>query len=499
MICISIAQDSRRLALADMVNAAPQCDLIECRLDRFAKAPEVGELMTAKSRPIIMSCRRADDGGEWKGSEEDRLAILRQCIISKADYVEIELDAADHVRKFPPSQRVIAYTNLHEVPRDLDDIYADMQTKTPDVIKLVALARTPEEAWPLVKILVRPPVPTVVVGLGRCSLMLTLLGKKIGAPWAYAALERGMEAYPGQPTVGDLQSVYHYHDIGRNTPFLGVTGSGELPRITMAALNAVFREAKMPHRCLPMVIGDIAIFRQIMKAVHLTGLVVDAAHQAAVMEIAQEHDAESTEALGADLLLRHDKTWTAHNLFARAAVAVLETTVRAEHDVERPLEGRHVMIAGVTPIARSMAAAIARRGGLVAIASRNRDRALAIAKAVDARFIQFEAIYTTMHHVLVIAGDERQVLPGRPPSDEPMIHHAHFQHQLTVMDVTELPTRSALLQTALERGCHIVSPRRITLAYLQLLARMTAGKDARVDVIKDVVREFTAEEDEAQS
>ena len=32
MICISINQESRRLALFDMFNAAPQCDLLEVRL-----------------------------------------------------------------------------------------------------------------------------------------------------------------------------------------------------------------------------------------------------------------------------------------------------------------------------------------------------------------------------------------------------------------------------------------------------------------------------------
>src|SRR5437660_8725737 len=116
MICISIAQESRRLLLADMVNAGRQCDLIEVRLDRFLKAPELGEIIGAKPKPLIMSCRRLADGGEWNGSEEERLAILRQSIISKADYVEIELDVADQIRKFPPSQRVISYTNFHETP-----------------------------------------------------------------------------------------------------------------------------------------------------------------------------------------------------------------------------------------------------------------------------------------------------------------------------------------------------------------------------------------------
>src|SRR5262249_464575 len=108
MICISIAQESRRMALADMLNAAPQCDLLEVRLDRFAKAPDVGELLTHKRKPIILSCRRRQDGGEWDGAEEERLALLRQGIVSKADYVEIELDVADQIRPFPPANRAIA-------------------------------------------------------------------------------------------------------------------------------------------------------------------------------------------------------------------------------------------------------------------------------------------------------------------------------------------------------------------------------------------------------
>ena len=112
---------SRRLALADMLNASRQCDLLEVRLDRFGKAPEVGEMLAVKPKPVIMSCRRPSDGGLWDGSEDERLAILRQCIVSKADYVEIELDVAHQIRKFPPAKRVISYTNLQETPANIAD------------------------------------------------------------------------------------------------------------------------------------------------------------------------------------------------------------------------------------------------------------------------------------------------------------------------------------------------------------------------------------------
>src|SRR6516225_1170159 len=160
---ISINQESRRLALADMVNAKQFGDVLEVRLDRFGKSPDIGEMIAARPKPVIMACRRPDDGGYFEGTEQERLAILRQCVISKADYVEIELDAADQVRPFGPTRRVIAYTNLARTPADIGDIYRQAQAKQADVIKLTTLAPTPEAAWPLVQVLANPPVPTVVV------------------------------------------------------------------------------------------------------------------------------------------------------------------------------------------------------------------------------------------------------------------------------------------------------------------------------------------------
>src|SRR5262245_61169793 len=295
MICISIFQESRRFALADMLNAAPQCDLLEVRLDRFGKAPDVGELLAHKPRPVIMSCRRERDGGAWHGSEDERLALLRQCIISKADYVEIELDVADQIRKFPPAKRVISYTNLSETPPDIGKIYEEAQNKSPDVIKLTTLARTPEEAWPLVQIVAKQRVPTVVVGLGKPGVMLSVLGRKIGAPWTYAALERGMEAYPGQPTVTDLREVYRYPEIEKSTRLIGVTGFGERDYATVAALNAALAHAKYSARCLPLGVGSVKVFRKVMEAVKLAGVVIDEGHRRELHELAEELDASAEE------------------------------------------------------------------------------------------------------------------------------------------------------------------------------------------------------------
>jgi 3-dehydroquinate dehydratase/shikimate dehydrogenase len=467
MICVSIAQESRRLALADMLNAARQCDLLEVRLDRFGKAPDLGEVLSAKPKPVIMSCRRPRDGGLWDGTEEERLALLRQCIISKADYVEIELDVADQIRPFPPAKRIISYTNRSETPANLAEIYAEAQTKKPDVIKLTTLARTPEEAWPLVQVLARPAVPTVVVGLGAPGVMLSVLGAKIGAPWTYAALERGMEAHPGQPTVADLVDVYHYRAITRSTRLVGVTGFGERQRATAAALNAAFAHLDMPARCLPLGVGSVRLFRKVVEAVKLVGAVIDAEHSGAILEMATDLSPAATRAQSADVLLHKDGRWYAHETQLAAAVAALGAVLAGRGGAEEPLRGRIVLIAGTDGLARGLGRELKEGGCALVIAGHDRDAAHRLAQELGCRFVKFEGLYSTAHDVLIVCEG------GQGPG----VHPGYLKPGMTVLDARAALGHSPLLVEAAQRGCSVVSPQQLWLEQAALQARLLTGKE----------------------
>jgi len=478
MICISIAQDSRRLALVDMLNASKQCDLLEVRLDRFGKAPEVGEILARKPKPIIFSCRRPKDGGDWDGSEEERLAILRQCIVSKADYVEIELDVADQIRKFPPAKRVISYTNIQETPANIAEIYAQAQTKNPDVIKIVTLVRTPEEAWPLLQILAKPALPTVAVGLGKPGVMLNVLGKKIGAPWAYAALERGMEAYPGQPTVQSLREVYHYDAIERGTRLVGVTGFGDREYVTVGVMNAALAQLGSPMRCLPLALGSVALFRKIIDAVKLTGVVVDQEHRGLMVSLAAELDPAAQGTGAVDLLLPKEKNWIGYNTLRQATVAALEAVLGGQTPEDRPLQGRMVMIVGVNPTARTMAYSFKQRGGAVILASHNREAVQQLAQSLDCRHVQFEALYSTMHDVLVVCDEEKdQHGKGKAAGTKPGVHAGYLKPGMAVVDLTAETGPSSLLIEAAARGCKVVSPRQVLREQIALQLQLITGKE----------------------
>ncbi len=494
MICISIAQESRRMALADMLNAASQCDVLEVRLDKFSKSPEIRELLESQPKPLVMSCRRRQDGGDWAGSEEERIMLLKNCIINKADYVEIELDIADQIRKFPPAKRVIAYTNLSETPQDIAKIYEECQKKGADVIKLTTLSRTIEEAWPLVQILAKQREPTVVVGLGKPGVLLNVLGKKLGAPWTYAALEKGMEAYPGQPTARELNAVYHYNDIDKGTRFVGVTGFGDLEYATVAVLNAAMKHAGLPARCLPLPMGRVALFQKIIEATKLAAVIVDPAHRGPILEIVSEPEEAAKESEAADLIVRKDDKWHGYNTLWRGAIAALEAALRTKADKENPLEGRIVMILGVNSLTRTIAFGIKRRGGVPIIASRDPGAAQLAAQRFQCRHIQFEAIYSTMHDVLVVCSEEKDKLKDKARSGEATIHGGYLKPSMTVMDLSAMPRRSPLLEDARLRGCAVVSPRQVLLAQFEMQVRTVTGKEVPRQVLEEALAATIGEE-----
>lgn len=495
MICITISQESRRMALVDMLNAAMLgADLIEVRLDRFEKDANLTELMSAKKKPIIFSCKRPQDGGQWEGTEEERAILLRAAVMAKADYVDIELDAADSIRPFPTYKRVISYTNLETTPRDIAEIYAEMQTKKPDVIKLTCKANTPEEAWPLILILNKPPVPTVVVGLGPLGVMLSLLGRKIGAPWATASLEKGMEAYPGQATVRELDEFYRYRDIGKPTRFIGVTGQSERQKLLAGLLNTAFAMLELPHRVLPLEVGNLKMFRKIIDGVRLQAVVLDDSANEGLHEIATYDDSAKLPIASADTLFPVDGGWKASNLLGQTVANALNALL-IERGNPDGLKGRSVMLAGVGPLTKMMVTALKAAGASLLWASKDKTAVAQAAATFGGRQLMWEAIYNTSHDVLIVGRD------GAPSAEDVLadddavsVHPGYLKPGMCVVDLLSGLTPSPFLQEAKRRRCGIVSPRRLMIEHVRETVLRLTEQVIAVEPLNEKLLEWLGDE-----
>ena len=475
MICISVTPGSRRLAKADLLNASRQGDLIELCLDHLVKSPDIADLIDSVEKPILITCRRSQDGGQWTGDEDERLQLLRQAIVAEPEWIELDLDIAGKVPRYGKTKRVVAFTSLYEplgsTRGEIDAVFEAARKADADVVKFTWPTPTLEAAWPLLStVSQKRDLPVVGMGLGPCGLTFSLLGRKYGSPWIYAALERGMEAYEGQPTVGDLDEIHLWRSITATTRFIGFDGFDAATLDLVAVFNRAADASGLDARWLPLAWEDSSRLKQMLELLKVGGVVGRPGGDDRLGELAESRE----EALGVDgpvdLLMNREGTWQGYGCLWRAALLALESTLDGGGD--RPLDRRNVLVFGSGPLARTMVFGATRRQGLVSVAGGDDEAARQLAVASDVRFIPSQNLYDTLVDVVVLADPGLELGPGRG-----QLNPSFLRPPMLVIDVAAGREDTEVLTEARSRGCRVVEPGVVWRRLAESLYRSITGQD----------------------
>jgi 3-dehydroquinate dehydratase/shikimate dehydrogenase len=487
MICISVTPVSRTFAKVDMLNAARQCDLIELCLDRLVKEPDVADLISGVDKPVLVSCRRKIEGGQFEGSDEQRLAILRQAIVAGPAYIELDYESAQTIPRFGNTKRVVSYTSLRKPfnATDIEEIFIEAKQLNADIVKFTWPTPTLEAAWPLLAAVARKnALPAVGFGLGRAGLTFSLLGRKYGSPWIYAALERGMEAFDEQATVSELDDFYQWREIDPNTRFIGVIGMGGSEDLTCQCFNRVFKQLDLNVRCLPLMSEKIDKLKTMLEALKVNAIVTSRDLGDEVISIADELEESAELSQYADLMLNKKGQWQAWNTGWRSAVRILEQSISDGSENRRPLDKQNVLVIGSGSLAKSMIYGIGKRKGLVSVTSPNDKQAQELANAFSVRFVPFQNLYNTLSDVVVIADPNLRSGGGKVE-----FNPSYLIPRMTVCDVTRMPGDSEFIREARGRGSKIVEPAAVYADLLATQIKSITGKEVPASEFAPLIRD----------
>jgi len=483
MICISVTPQSRKLAKADLLNASRQGDLIELCLDRLIKAPDMAELLEGINKPILVSCRTPADGGHYEGTDEQRMTLLREAIVAEPAYIELDLETAKKVPRYGTTKRVVSYTSLDKPLGKVDDIFEEAYKAKADIVKFTWPTPTLDAAWPLLAAVTQKrEVPVVGMGLGRAGLTFSLLGLKYGSPWVYAALEKGMEAYEGQPTVSELDETFCKSDIDAQTKFVGIAGLGAAQFSTIKILNQAFKQFDLKHRCLPLAIGKFDNVAKMLDVLKVNAILSSPKLGEHIFPLAEKLEEASEAAHYADLLLKQPEGWTGYNSLWRSALKSLETKLGSTGKDDRPLDRKNVLVIGHGGLARTIVHGIQQRKGLISITSGKDKEAMKIAQEFGLRHVGFGNLYDTLVDVVVIADPNLTI--GHKKED---FNASYFKPGMTVMDVSNLPEESAILDEAKYRGAKIVEPLNVYADQLATQFKSITGKGLPEGLVEQVL------------
>ena len=215
MICVPIIGPSVSKAQEQIASASAVADILELRLD-LIDPPDLNILLDSANLPVIVTNRSKLDGGQFKGSDEDRLQPLRDALKAGADYVDIEVSTPrEYLQPFLEegiSARIIlSYHDFSHTPEDFNPLYEAMCEMPGDIIKIVTYARDLADNLKMFELLQRArQEKQKLIGLcmGDLGEISRILSPLFGGFLTFGSLETGQESAPGQIPAKTLKDIY---------------------------------------------------------------------------------------------------------------------------------------------------------------------------------------------------------------------------------------------------------------------------------------------------
>jgi 3-dehydroquinate dehydratase/shikimate dehydrogenase len=487
-ICAVIGRTRHKMMHAEVQEAVKQgARLIELRLDFLAKAADFKRLLAARRCPLIATFRRPSDGGRWAGTEEERHVLLRQAIVAGFDYVDLETDIADAIRRFGKVKRIVSYHNLRETPEELEDIYARMCKQDPDIIKIAVTAQQPGDNLRVLRLIKDAPFPTIAHCMGELGLCSRFLSLRYGAPFTYGAFNKERNFAPGMPSFRDLQKVYFAEQIDTNTRVYGVIGDPVGHSLSPLIHNRALRELGINAVYVPFQVprGELSAFVQAFAEVPVRGYSVTIPHKEPAAKLLGKRD-EAVEAMGAaNTLMATTGGFASYNTDAQAAIDSLRAHIpQAQDGTTLPLSSRTVLLLGAGGVARAVAYALRSEGAALTIANRTLEHAQKLAEVIGCKYVDWAARNSTVCDTLINCTS----VGMHPNIDESPVHNSCLKPGLVVFDTVYTPETTLLVREARSRDCNVLTGVDMFVRQAGLQFKLFTGMDAPLELMTAVVR-----------
>jgi 3-dehydroquinate dehydratase/shikimate dehydrogenase len=487
-ICAVIARTRHDMIHAEVMEAARRnVMLAELRLDYLAKAADFGRLLAEKPLPLLATVRRREDGGRFKGTEQERRMLLRQAIVAGFDWVDIEEDIIQSVPRYGKTKRIVSYHNFKEVPADLHGLFRRMHEADADIIKIACMPQQIEDVARVLDLLRFTKKPTIALCMGDMGLPSRVIQGALGAPFTYAAINPERLPAPGMLTVGQLQNIYGVRRLNKETKIFGVVGDPIGHSLSPIVHNIGFRKLGINALYLPFKVpeGKLSNFLASHSALKIQGLSVTIPHKESAVHQATELEPLVAQTQSANTLVRTASGFKALNTDRPAILDSLVAGLPANPDgTPGTLNQKLALVLGAGGVARSVAHALIGAGAFVTITNRTDEKAQKLAAEMNCRQVDWGMRLGTLCDILVNCTSCGMY----PEVDESPMHRSSFHSGMVVMDTIYNPENTMLIKHAREHGATVVTGLDMFIRQAAAQFREFVGQEPPLDLMRQVAK-----------
>lgn len=305
-ICLTLTGKTLAEDIAQYRSQRYFTDMVELRVDLLKKSERAKVAafpkMLAKSSPwkvpIVLTFRKACDGGAFKGDEAERVKFFEKVLAAKnAKVAEGWFDYVDFEEGFGDEKLVAlahkaganVVRSLHKFDGPVRNLKAKLRelAKSGDVAKVAFM---PRNLGDVAKVFAEDlgDVPRVVCAMGAQGFATRALASRFGSLWTYASV--GGLGSIGHITPHELVRDFRFRSVSRSATLYGVTGWPLKKTRSPELHNAAFLNEDADALMIPFPAKTAKEAFAFMKAMGMRGMAVTIPHKFAIMPLLDKID-----------------------------------------------------------------------------------------------------------------------------------------------------------------------------------------------------------------
>jgi 3-dehydroquinate dehydratase/shikimate dehydrogenase len=485
-VCLALASDSAD----DLVNSAEAMardnPFLEFRLDYLKQPasalPKIKRFLdTHQYVTAIGTCRRAENGGHFKGSLAAQLEILTKAASSGCQLVDLELESGirckpDVVARLRTHTGLILSFHDFRATKALEKTLEKMLAVPADYYKIVTTATTLSDNVAMMKFLQTQSDKHALVGLcmGEQGIISRVLGVRAGSMFTFAAVSADQRTAPGQISAQQLRNIYRIDQVDVATRVYGVAGDPVGHSLSPVIMNTALRRENVNAVYLALHAKTLKDLLHCVREIPLHGLSITMPYKQAIVEHLDNTDAHTSKIGACNTVVRgQDGKLYGFNTDTAGVVRPLEQRMT--------IDGAKVLVIGAGGAARAAVFGLKERGADVWIMNRTAATAQKLARQAKAHTIKRPDLRKMAFDVIINA------TPVGMTGSESPLKESEMQAKV-VFDMVYDPVETPFLKIARAKGLSVIPGVEMFVHQAARQFEIWTGKPAPAD---DMLRAVT--------
>ena len=399
---------------------------------------------------VIATCRRAVNGGKFRGSAAAQLGVLTKAAAAGFQLVDIEIQSAEILKAAELAglkDKVGVILSVHDfkTTKRLEETFTDLKRYPADFYKVVSTATTLHDNVQMKKFLEAHSAQYEMVGLcmGEQGIISRVLGMRAGSIFTFAAATRGEETAPGQVTAGELRDTYRIEMVDAATQVYGVVGDPVGHSLSPIMMNTAFRRETVNAVYLGL---HAKTLKDLMSCVHeipIRGLSVTIPYKQEIVGALSNSDPLTKQIGACNTIVRaQDGKLYGFNTDVAGIVVPLEQRLT--------LSGAKILIVGAGGAARAAVYGLKNKGAEVFITNRTAAKGQALARQAKAKYLKRADVAKSSFDVIINATPLGMGSNKQSPLEEKELNTKFL------FDLVYVPAETKLVKMAKAKNIQII-------------------------------------------